>query len=875
MDVITSHLNADFDCVASMVAAHKLYPKAKLVFPGSQEKNVRRFLNETGITFEFTRIKSITISEITRLIIVDTRQTGRIGIFNKCLDNPNLSIHLYDHHPDHPDNLKGDLEEVHDVGSTATIFVQLFQERNITISKEEATVMAMAIYEDTGNFTFATTTPADLAAGSWLMQQGANLDMVAQYMSHELTSQQVEFLHELLNSAATYTINSVPVTITRIILPEYCDEFALIVRRLMDMENMDALFAVAGMGHRVYVIGRSRIPEVNVGQIATELGGGGHASAASATLTEQSTVQVEEQLLALLHKSVRPRSLAKNLMSFPVITVKPELSIRETHTTLIRYNITVLPVMEDGHILGLISRREVAKAIFLELGDEPVANYMTTEFGTLPPTATILDIQKLILTHRQRTIPVVEKKQLIGIITRTDLFHMMAGDPALMPGLRNSQNQPSVERTRNVTPQLLGTLAKTTISLLKTIGEVGEACGYTTFVVGGFVRDLLLGEPSLDIDIVVEGDAIHFARKLADHFHGTVRTHDKFNTGIVTLPDGMKIDVATARLEYYDYPAALPKVECSSIKLDLFRRDFTINAMAIHLNPSDFGLLVDFFNSQNDLKDQAIRILHNLSFVEDPTRIFRAIRFEQRFGFELGKHTEKQVKNAVSKNLFNAAMGQRFHHEISHILMEKDPLPAIKRLAHFKLLTFLHPKLKHTKRVQEVLNEAKEAIAWFQRLYTRQQCTLWMVYMLALTSRLKTRELKELCTRLGVPERSAMTLIEQRVAGDRAITTLDKSQELKPSHIYFTLNELRPEGILYVMAGCRNKTSRQAVSLYVTTLSTVTTKLTGDDLRKLGYTPGPLFKTMLQTLLIHTLDGACSAKEDEVRLLGEQFPLEG
>ncbi len=873
MDVITSHLNADFDCMASMVAAHRLYPEAKLLFPGSQEKNVRRFLNESGITFEFTRLKSINMADITRLIVVDNRQIGRIGIFRECLDNPGLVIHLYDHHPDHPNNLKGELEEVHEVGSTATIFTQLFRKKELAITQQEATVLALAIYEDTGNFTFATTTPADLIAGSWLLEQGANLDIVAQYMNQELTSQQVALLHDLIKSATTYTINTVPVTITKIMLPEYCDEFALIVRRLMSMENLDALFAVAGMGHRVYVIARSRVAEVNVGQIATALGGGGHASAASATLTEQSAMQVEEQLLALLHKSIRPHTIARHLMSSPVISIPPELSIKKAHATLIRYNITVLPVMVNNHIHGLISRREVAKAIYLELGDEPVANYMTTEFGTLAPDATILEIQNIIITHRQRTIPVVKNDELVGIITRTDLFNVLAGDPALMPGLKNSQNQPSAERVRNLTSQLTATLSRDIVTLLKTIGEVGEKCDYSIFVVGGFVRDILLGVASFDIDIVVEGDGIHFARQLASYLHGTVRTHDKFNTGVVTLPDGCKIDVATARLEYYEYPAALPKVESSSIKLDLFRRDFTINAMAIHLNPQNFGILVDFFNCQNDLKDHAIRILHNLSFVEDPTRIFRAIRFEQRFGFELGKHTEKQVKIAVAKNLFNAHMGGRFHYEMSHILMEDDPIPPIKRLNHFKLLPFLHPRLKLNKRVVETLNEAKQAVSWYQLLYREEECCLWMVYMLALTCRLKTSLFKDLCHNLGVPPRATITLIEQRVAGDRAIRTLDKAKDLPQSLIYFALNKLQPEGILYAMAGCRNKNSRQAISTFVTTLSGVTTKLKGDDLKKLGYPPGPLFKTMLQTLLTHTLDGKCTSREDEIALLQQLFPL--
>ena len=873
MDVITSHLNADFDCVASMVAAHKLYPDAKLVFPGSQEKNVREFLNESGITFEFTRIKSINMADITRLIVVDNRQAGRIGIFQECLNNEGLAIHLYDHHPKHPDNLQGELEEVHEVGSTTTIFCRIFQDKKIPISEQEATVLAMAIYEDTGNFTFATTTAADLSAGSWLLTQGANIDIVSQYMKHEMTSEQVTYLHKLMKSATTYVINTVPVTITKIILPEYCDDFALIVRRLMAMENFDALFVVAGMGHRVYVIARSRVAEVNVGQITTELGGGGHASAASATLSEQSTMQVEEQLLGLLHKSVRPHTLAKHLMSFPVISVKPTISIQQAHSTLIRYNITVLPVIEQSQILGLISRREVAKAIYLELGDEPVANYMTTEFGIIQPSASILDIQKIIITHRQRTIPVVEDNELVGIITRTDLFNILAGDPALMPGLKNSQNQPSAERTRNLTSQLTSTLSRTIFDLLKTIGEVGEECGYVTFVVGGFVRDLLLGVASSDIDIVVEGDGIHFAKQLSKHFNGSVRTHEKFNTGIVTLPNGFKIDVATARLEYYEHPAALPKVESSSIKLDLFRRDFTINAMAIHLNPQDFGILVDFFNSQNDLKDHAIRILHNLSFVEDPTRIFRAIRFEQRFEFELGKHTEKQIKIAVQKNLFNTSMGSRFHYEMSHILMEKDPIPAIKRLSHFKLLPFLHKKLKLNNRVLDILNEAKQAIAWFKLLYTDQKCAMWMVYMLGLTCRLKTKDFKDLCLNIGVPDRAITTLIEQRVAGDRAIRKLDNAAKQPPSLVYFTLHDLQPEGILYTMAGCRNKNSRQSISTYVTTLSSITTHLQGDDLRKLGYTPSPLFKTMLQTLLINTLDGICTSREEEAQLIKKEFPL--
>lgn len=154
---------------------------------------------------------------------------------------------------------------------------------------------------------------------------------------------------------------------------------------------------------------------------------------------------------------------------------------------------------------------------------------------------------------------------------------------------------------------------------------------------GGFVKDVFLYQENLDIDVVIEGDGIEFARALAASLGGRVRSHEEFRIAVVILSNGRKIDVATARLEYYKSPGAFPTVETGSIKLDLYRRDFTINTLAIKLNPGRFGTLIDFFGAQKDLKRKMIRVLHNLSFVEDPTRVFRAVRFEQRFGFRIGK----------------------------------------------------------------------------------------------------------------------------------------------------------------------------------------------------------------------------------------------
>lgn len=874
MEVITTHLNADFDSMASMVAAKKLYPDAVLAFSGSQERNLRKFFVQSVMIYDFQRLKNIDLTKVSRLIIVDTRQPSRIGAFAQCLDNPGIEVHLYDHHPDAPGDLKGDVEVVRPVGSTATVFVEIFQQRNISITREEATLLAMAEYEDTGSFTFSTTTPDDLRAMAWLLSCGADLNTVTQYITQELTSGEVTLLNELIKSATTYTIQSIDITVTRIAFQHYVDEFSLIVRRFMSMENLNVLFALASMGERIYLIARSRIPEVNVGQIALEFNGGGHASAAAATISDMTLVEAEEKLIRLLHKHVRPESTAWQLMSSPVISVGPDVTTKEAHDTLIRYGITMLPIMQDKKMVGLFSRRDASKAIFHHLGDLPASEFMTTEFASLPPSATLADIQELIIEHRQRFIPIVDNNELIGVITRTDLFNLLVNNPAYLPSLGTTQSEPSIERNRNLTNLLTQSLSREMIVLLQKIGEVAGKNRFTAYAVGGFVRDLLLHIENLDLDVVIEGDGITFAKMLAQELGGTVTTHVTFNTAVVKLPNGFKIDIATARLEYYEYPAAMPTVELSSIKLDLFRRDFTINAMAIHLNPDKFGILVDFFNCQNDLKDRQIRILHNLSFVEDPTRIFRAIRLEQRMGFVLGKLTEKQLKTAVKMNLFDRKFGRRYFQEIKLILSEPNPLPAIQRMAQFDLLKFLHPSLKYEPRLAEILEEAQRALAWHKLLYLNEKCRQWMVYLLALTSRIQTRALFAFCKKFEVPERYQQLLLREKIETKRIVRVLERRSHLRNSEIYWLLKGLSHEGLLFLLSVCRNKTAKQAVSLYVTRLRHIKNNLRGMDLKEMGYPPGPVYQTMLNHLLEKTLDGELSGRQDEIAFLAKEYPLE-
>jgi len=886
MRLITTHINADFDGLAAMVAARKIYPDAVMAFPGSQERNVREFIAQSlADAFDFTKIKDIDLKAVDTLILVDTRSPERIGPFAECLANPGIKVHLYDHHLQNSDDLHGDLEVVEDFGSTTTLLVNILREQKIAISPEEATILALGIYEDTGSLTHLTTTPEDFIAAAWLVEKGAKLDQVAQFITHELTSEQIAILHELMKSAKQYTIQDIPIVVVTHSLMNYVDEFALIVRRFMAMENLNVLFALISMGGRIYLIARSRIADVNVGIVARDLGGGGHATAASATMKEMTLIEAQEKLIHTLHRHIHPQAIASEMMSKPAITITPDATIAEANALLTRYNITAAPVRvdvrkatSDGHpILGIITRQIVEKALHHSLGDRPVSEYMTSDVKSLPLQATLADIQDLIIENRQRLVPIVQNKALMGVITRTDLLNRLVNDPAHLPkNLLHEADHPTLERRRNLNAIIVDCLSRQMIQLLQTIGQVADKLGHNAFAVGGFVRDLLLKKANLDLDIVIEGDGIEFAKTLADHLGGRYRTHDRFKTAVVLMPDGKKIDIATARLEYYEYPAAIPTVELSSIKLDLFRRDFTINAMAIQLNPGQFGTLIDFFNSQNDLKQKSIKVLHNLSFVEDPSRIFRAVRFEKRMGFQISPHTKRLITNAVNIKLFDKSQDPRFLSELKIIFSEENPLPAIQRLAEFDLFQFLWPDLRPhyevDRRFMHILTQAQLAISWFRLLYLDEPCRNWVVYLLAIMSRSRLQELSAFCVRFEETPKTTEYLLEQKERADNAVNLLSRDNNHKNSRIVACFENITLEGLLYIMAIARKNHVKKAVSLYVTSLRHIEAELSGKDLVEMGYQPGPRFKKILQYLKNLRLDDPTLSREKTTTLIQKKFP---
>ncbi|BCS87177.1 CBS domain-containing protein [Pseudodesulfovibrio sediminis] len=866
--VITAHANADFDALAAMVAASKIYENAVLIFPGSQESNLRNFFIEsTTYLFNFKAFKDIDPKSVELLVVVDTRQRSRIPHVRPVLDNPDLRIHLYDHHPDSDEDLPFEKSVVKTWGSTTTIITHEIIKQNLTLNREEATLLGLGIYEDTGSFGFNTTTPEDFEAAGWLKSQGMDLEVVTDLLSHELSAQQVTYLGELLKNASTYDIHGVDVIITEISTDAFVPDFALLVHKIMDMEKIKVVFALGRMADRIHVVSRSKNPDVNVGQICASLGGGGHEAAASATVKDKTLAEVRDDLFALFYSQINPQIVVDSLMSRPPVVIEDDKSIDDAVQLMSRYGLKDVPVVAAGtmHCVGIMGHKTADKALSHHLGTVGITEYMTRTFEVVAIKTDLYRVMEIILSNRQRMLPVVEGDNLAGVITRTDLMNMLIDEPARIP----DSLLPERKRERNIGAQVKNRLPEDMLDLLQTAGELGTDIGWNVYVVGGFVRDILLGRPNQDLDLVVEGDGIQFAKKLAGILGGRVKAHSKFKTAVVILQNGQRVDVATARLEYYEYPAALPTVELSSIKMDLYRRDFTVNALALRINPNRFGQLVDFFGAERDIRNRTIRVLHSLSFVEDPTRILRAIRFERRFDFQIGGQTMRLIKNALNLELFSKLSGSRVMHELQLIMNEEDPLSCLLRMQELGIMEAIHPLLKINRDRVQVLTELVKVHNWYKLLYLEPEIVPWKLYILGLTMGVKRDQIGKITKRLYFTKKEEREFLQLRdQIGDGLMKLMGwREGKSKLSKLYSILHYIPVEGVLFMMARSRKEYIRRNISQYLSRLQSLEVEINGKDLQAMGIEPGPIYTVILDKLLIAKIDGRIETREEQLNMV--------
>ena len=864
MEIITSHNALDFDGLAGMVAASKLYPQAVMVISGTVAKNIKQFMALYKDLLSIRTPKEIDLKQVTRVIVVDTANPNRLGQLKSLSSNKMLDFHVFDHHPSAEDDLVGSIHEVHKIGAATTILVEKIIASNIAISSFDATILALGIYEDTGSLLFPSTTARDAKAVAFLLGRRANLTVIANFMEQPFSGEQRHILQNLLDSARHHNINNVDIVIAIYDSNVFIPGLDLVSSRLIKMEDCDVIFVIAMMQGKVNVVGRSATNNLRINEVLKPLGGRGHEKAASAVIKGKSCTEVADLIMGNIKDKIRPAVIAQDIMSTPVKTIAMYRTMEEAGRIMLRYGHTGMPVVDGQKVVGMISRRDVDKAIVHELGHAPVKGFMTTEVLSIAPTTPVSEVQKLVVENDVGRLPVVDKGYLVGIVSRTDILRILHGED--YPEDHELLYSFSDGEIENFSALMHERLPADIFSVLELAGQIAEELDSIVYCVGGYVRDLFLQVPNFDVDLVVEGDGRELATRLAERLGGKIRIHERFGTAAVLLKEGTKIDVATARTEYYEFPAALPMVEKSSIREDMYRRDFTINTMALCLNPNKFGDLIDYFGGRKDIQNRYIRILYNLSFVEDPTRILRAIRFEQRYKFTIETDTFRFARDAIERSMLGKLSYKRIMHEFILILSEKDPLSALERMKETGVWKYILPEVKLEEMNKIPVRRIPIVMGWWETRYYGRKVQAWLVYILVIFSKLTSEQVSGVLNRYHL-DKYAQRCIEDSAQVPQLAHRISEEPDLRPSQMNKMLAHLGTENLLYLLLNIKDEGAWERFIKYCDLKEKVKVEINGHDLKKLGIKAGPQYKNILEELYNYKLDGITSSREDETKMV--------
>lgn len=866
----------------------RLLPGSRIVIPGGCHPAVQQFLALHRDEYALIERRAVNPEQIQTLIVVDTQRRDRLGKAAEWLDLPQVEVSVYDHHLDVQLDIPATHTQICAVGATTTLIVEELQLSQINLTPAEATVMALGIHVDTGSLTFAQATARDARALAWLMEQGASLPLLAQYIDPGLSPQLQELLTYSLDNLQSETVKGYTISWVLLNTSDYVSGLSSLASRLVALSESDILLLAArycrGDEERLTIIGRSH-QSTNLDKLFQPLGGGGHAQAASVSLRGVDPQATLKQLLDQLKAQIPQPPTAENLMSSPVRTIRPETTIEEAQRILLRYGHSGLCVVDAAdQLVGIISRRDIDIALHHGFSHAPVKGYMTTNLKTVTLDTTLPEIQALMVTYDIGRLPVLKAGQLSGIVTRTDVLreiHQGTGDKGTR-GDTSSAHLLMVLRDR---------LAPAFWELLTKASEQAEQRGWHLYLVGGAVRDLLLAKDSndtlmiQDIDLVVDGHnslnvgaGVELARALQQLYPVRLEIHGAFQTAALLWHQdealgSLWLDIATARTEFYPYPAANPEVEASSIHQDLYRRDFTINALAVQLTNPCAGELLDFFGGVLDLQAKQIRVLHPNSFIEDPTRIYRAVRFAVRLKFEIESQTEGYIRYAIASGIYHQPPGDiarpaletRLKSELKYILQAPYWKAALQKLASLGAFQCIHPKLEPDDHLWRQLR-------LLERFLQRLQHSLndWLLRLEVIIAHLSPEYRGQVAHNLKLPDDSIKRLLTLVESQSEVMASLPLCQ---PSQLVRHLRQYDlPTLILIAVQSPRSV--RHQIWQYLTCWANVQPPLNGNDLKALGYKPGPQYRQILEDLLAATLDGVIPSNEatlEEIRASAEVF----
>ena len=857
MKIITTHLSADFDAFAAALCAVRLYPDHRVLFPGSQEAAVRRFINDSCLPFPELKLRRARRETIEHAVVVDTSTPARLGEVWDLIQRDRCPIDLIDHHTEErTDAIEAEITIFRPVGAACTIIADLFAERGIEPTEEEASLLMMGIYEDTGGLSYRETTADDLRVVARLIELGGSLAWVRRWVLKGLQPDQLSLLNRIVEAAEEILINDIPVFLAMVEVDQYHEEAAYVVHRWVETFELPVGIVMLIQPPNVNLILRARVQGLHLGRVAQQFGGGGHATAASARVTDRMPVELREGLLSSLADELPPPATAIDVANRRIFSVDARDNVDACKERINQLRLNAMPVKNaGGELVGMVTRQILDRALGHGMADRPVRSIMHPQLPLVAAEASLGELRDLFLERSYRFVVVEEHGRPAGIVTRMELFRRLferqyAAGSVLdhrMAGERPVSQSISRLLRENTTPWVQ--------KLLRTAKAVADTVGIPVYLIGGMVRDLLLGRPNEDVDLVVEGSGIDFAYALAAYVDGRCHPHKPFLTAVVTLPDGNRVDVASARTEFYRTPAALPEVETSLIRQDLYRRDFTINSLAVALHGERHGELVDFFGGRKDLQRGDIRVLHSLSFIDDPTRAIRAVRYARRLDFTIAPDTRNLITTAVDEGVFDRLSGQRLRRELESLLAEDHPTSAIELLAELGLLPALCPGLIWSEEIRATLLELEGQLAWFELEQLGPAPDPWLLFLGSLALQAGADVPRRMADRLqltGEQRRRVLDLDHGvRVVREASTPSVRRSLRVR------AVEGRHPEIILLAMAGI-DLDARRRLADAVEAAVRIQPMVRGQQLIDAGVAPGPWVGSALKRVRDAIVDGEIS-----------------
>ncbi|MGM0598298.1 MAG: CBS domain-containing protein [Candidatus Rifleibacteriota bacterium] len=867
LEIVAFSHNADLDQLGAARCILLANTNASLMHPVRLKQNAWEFARKQN-WFETINIKEIDFKKVNKVHLIGVSLPKHNPELSNKLVRHNIETIIYANRrcklPFKFFTLSTRSQSI-----TAGLLNRLLKDKK-EFNHEDLDLFAMAICEKTWAGLSSRVTPTDLIILDFLRKKRVSNRRIADSIVLGLREGQTRLYHEMLRNIQDIHPGNWPVTLICVNSAGKVQDLEPIVESIWSeiCPHIAVICITSGKFSRVWA--RSSISEVDLAEVFKDFRPDLKRNWVSFNFSGTNHKLNSYVLKDYLFRFLPPALTAEKIMSVSPQSIDCIASVKKAMDAMLKFNLMSLVVTRQGKYAGIITRRDLDRAVQMELLDSPIEPYVPTSTPVVGPTTPARALKNIMVRFNLTRLPVVQENEAIGIITTRELLRALPDHLPLPPDylpLAEVAKLPSANKIEEIIKRVFSLKV---FHILSKIGKFATRDQINAFAVGGFVRDLLMEKQNLDIDIVVIGDAIPFARRMSKEFNCDFKVFDRFHTARIYLED-MKIDFSSARIEHYPDPGALPQIEFSGLSSDLYRRDFTINSLALSLNSVTFLELKDFFGGFADLAQKKIRILHSFSFIEDPTRLFRAIRFARRFNFNFEKDTRRAFDLAVHRGCMRKLSIKRIGSEISRCLNEEKPYKIIEELFNNDLMTALSPELNDISMIPSRFRLVKGLVKRFKVIEEEidEEAILWT----GLLCTLSPQKAANILDSIGTPHSRRVLVVSALKAVNQVPEKISAVDIDNNSNLFNLLSPYPIEALIALMAFALEKRNSRKVLKFIGELRTIKPLINGHDLISAGIPPGPHMRTIFKHILELKLQGKKLSKNKELEIAIQKYKI--